>query len=80
MRLKVTAIMIRLELEQAVFNNIRALVIVGAKAAETGENGVMAAAHILQILAKAAQDSTVAQPKLPLPNSSGHHPENRVNS
>jgi hypothetical protein len=54
---------IKLELEPAVFGNLKALVIAGGKAMDTGENGIMAAAQMLQILAQAAQDAEAARQK-----------------
>lgn len=49
--------MIKLELETSVFNNLRVLVIAGAKATETGENGILAAAQLLQLFAQAQQNA-----------------------
>lgn len=53
--------LIKLELQSNIFGNLRALVVAGAKAADTGENGIMAAAQLLQIMAQAQQEAQASK-------------------
>ncbi len=57
--------MIKLELSQAMLGNLRALVVAGAKSPQTGDDAIMAAAQLLQIMAKAQE---AANP----PKANGH--------
>lgn len=56
---------IKLELTAALFGNLRALVVAGAKSPTTGEDAVMAGAQLLAIMAQAAADANA-------PKSNGH--------
>ena len=56
---------ITLELTPELFQNLRVMVTAGGKNAETGENGIMAAAQLLQLLAQAAE-------KAQAPKANGH--------
>jgi len=69
--------MIKLELEPNVFKNLVALVTEGAKAKDTGVNGVIAGAQVLQILAQAEQAAQAA-PAPQLPKTNGHDAEARA--
>ena len=51
---------IKLELDPAIFCNLRVLVVAGAKSSRTDENAIMAAAQVLQIMAQAAKASETA--------------------
>ncbi len=52
---------IKLELTQSLLGNLRALVIAGAKSPQTGEDAIMAASQLLQIMTHAALEAN--QPK-----------------
>ena len=52
---------IKLELTEALYANLRVLVTAGAKSPQTGEDAIMAAAQLLQLMAQAAQAAN--QPK-----------------
>jgi uncharacterized protein YciI len=52
---------VTIELANDVCNNLRVLVLAGAKSPHTGEDAIMAGAQILQIIAKAQADAA-AQP------------------
>lgn len=62
--------MIKLELTQPIFANLKILVTAGAKAQDTGENGIMAAAQILQILNEAQAEANKPEAK-----ANGHSAE-----
>lgn len=64
--------MIKIELDPTVFKNLVALVVEGSKAKDTGMNGVIAGAQVLQILAQAEQAAQAApEPQPPKTNGSG---------
>lgn len=73
--------MIKIELEPAIYHNLVTLVIAGAKAPSTEANGIMAGAHVLQILEaqKQASDEAAAKERadalkaaMPKPSTNGH--------
>lgn len=76
--------MVSLELTPDLFNSLRVLVIAGGKSADTGDNGIIAAAMVLQMMAQAAQSQQVRafmQPKMPedVAKANGVHPEAPLN-
>ena len=54
--------MIRLELTETLYGNLRALVTAGAKNPQTGEDAIMAAAQLLQIMTQAHADAGPPKP------------------
>jgi hypothetical protein len=54
---------IKLELDQAVFGNLRTLVIAGVKSTQTPESAIFAGAQILQLLDQAMENSKKTPPK-----------------
>jgi hypothetical protein len=49
--------MVTLALTHALLENLRALVVAGAKSPHTGAEAIMAAAQLLQIMAQAAENA-----------------------
>lgn len=56
---------IELELTPELLGNLRVLVVAGAKSPQTGEDAIMAAAQLLQIMHKAANAAAAQQPAKP---------------
>lgn len=52
--------MITLELSPELYNNLRLLVVAGAKSPATDENAIFAAAQLLQIMGQAAEVARAA--------------------
>ena len=68
--------MIKLELTPELYGNLRILVLAGSKSPQTGEDAVIAGAHLLQVMAQALEASK--KPSTPPANGQAGSPDSHT--